>query len=525
MKRALTKIKLPHIIITILFFASIWFSSAREAQSLCFRLLLHLKGDTFVQGQPPGCVIYTIPNVQFTDKYKQKLRTHSKDSLNAFALAMAGGNWLTLEPPSPEPSWINHPLLQWAALRLTSIAIDSQQTNSGYLKIAHDTVRLAQTTNPTNGALLLADACLDFKDQNDATAMVALETAATKRYWDATSAESFNYLSLLLETAGLSKLDAAIWANNLNADDSARFVQARCLGNIQRLMMQSVNSGNDTQLLQLLNVLVGLRRAEWTDNAGIINNFRRITDARPFDDDLLNAIAMRLGQNPLPDMTTNANANYKLYQEARLKIFQDYFDHLSDQKLAAVFIEQGEAFKQERKLRNKMSEIVFKNEMWSGVFATVAGSLAPMMLSFLILAIGIDLITLKLKIQIPATGKELLHSRKCWLAVSVFIILGSLILTNLAASLGLDSEVGLRMEGPSPEINPILKEFIGSLVICAFCFSYVVAFLVDYRKKPEETERLQWQPTLIAAILYLISIFAMAYFRLDIVEKMAAQFI
>jgi hypothetical protein len=44
----------------------------RELHILTFRLLFHLQGDTWVQGQPGGCDVYPVPNVQISAKLERK---------------------------------------------------------------------------------------------------------------------------------------------------------------------------------------------------------------------------------------------------------------------------------------------------------------------------------------------------------------------------------------------------------------------------------------------------------------------
>ena len=52
------------------------------------RLLFHIKdANTFVQGQPRGCVIYVVPNVQFRDQYLRRLRADAATSPDAYLLA------------------------------------------------------------------------------------------------------------------------------------------------------------------------------------------------------------------------------------------------------------------------------------------------------------------------------------------------------------------------------------------------------------------------------------------------------
>jgi len=119
---------------------------------------------------------------------------------------------------------------------------------------------------------------------------------------------------------------------------------------------------------------------------------------------------------------------------------------------------------------------------------------------------------------------KLLRNRKMWLALSGLVLLGSLIFTNLLASLGFDNEVGLHMGESAPLINPLLKEFLFSLIASAVCVCAVVAGLNADRKKPK-SEFKPWQVTQFAAGVYLASILIMAFFRSRLAREIAAQFI
>ncbi len=323
MKSLLAKIKVSHLVIAALLFASLWFPSTREAHVLCFRLLLHLRGNTFVQGQPPGCVIQTIPNVEFTEKYKTELRKRSKDSLDSFAIASAAGDFSQLEPPALDSSWTNHTLLEWAAFRMTSwmslenLGTNQPPTNSlyiPYLRSARQAIQLAQSEDPTNGALWLAEAYLDFNEKKQPEARAALETAASNRQWNASLYPSISYIAKLLKKSGLSDLDAIIAANNESTWFSSMDISSGCRRNLEGLMTQALNEGDENGFLRGLKLWTDLRRADWTDeDPDIFNLFRNSR----FSDDTINAMAKQIGQGPLPELGNIVS--YKKYYEWKIR--------------------------------------------------------------------------------------------------------------------------------------------------------------------------------------------------------------
>src|SRR5688572_4203394 len=107
MRSAFAKLNFAHLVLIALLGATLWFPSTREAHSLCLRLLLRLKGNTFVQGQSSGCIIYTIPRIEFTPQRVEAIRNHSKDSIDAYALAAVTGDYARLESPAADSSWTN----------------------------------------------------------------------------------------------------------------------------------------------------------------------------------------------------------------------------------------------------------------------------------------------------------------------------------------------------------------------------------------------------------------------------------
>src|SRR5262249_46492946 len=153
-------------------------------------------------------------------------------------------------------------------------------------------------------------------------------------------------------------------------------------------IMQAVTNGDDKESLTLLELLASLRRAEWTETT-IRNCFRNKSLARSFSDDLINVMAKRLGQKPLPNPDVES---YERRDEIRREIVDAYFHQFPDQKLAATLIAQSDSFQTEVKLRDLLRDKNYKAQMWSWVFCSGAGYLAATMLSFFAVVFGTEMV-------------------------------------------------------------------------------------------------------------------------------------
>jgi len=337
------------LLLAVFFIVSLVVPATREAHLLCIRLLLPLKGRTFVQGQPPGCIVYTIPNVQFTERHRQELRRNSSRSPDEFVLATAAGSFFELQPP-PAATWTNHSLLEWGAIRcawvygsqeLQTNQIGGIPTREGLmaaLRTTREIIRTAQGVYPTNGALWIAEALLDFREEADAAALDALRLAAGKGRWHAGTRDAFLHIFGLLEDAGLSKLDAAGEASDQMPDYFALGVQRRIEREIQRLMAEALNQTNDQRFFELLGLVVDLRKPDWVDRDATLQNRFRSSYA---GDDLVNAMAKRMGREPLPEISST---NFAARSALRQEIFRDYLDRQAEQQTASRFLGQMDTF-------------------------------------------------------------------------------------------------------------------------------------------------------------------------------------
>lgn len=529
MKRICKKINVNYVAVVVLFALSLCFSSTREAHVLCARLLLHISRETFVQGQPPGCVIQTLPNVQFTEKRRQDLRVRSTNSLEDFMLANATGDYSGVEAPAAEAAWSNHPLLEWAALRLTWISCreyshlnstNSFETNAvamAAVKNARLTLQYALTASPTNGALWLAEAYICFAEGQNQAALHALQIAATNPIWSAALEAEFLFIKELLHNAGLSELDAAIGANRQLSDTSALEIQGRCSRSIGQLMLVAVNENNDRQFTMLLQLLVQLRRAEWSCRSEFtFNSFRRFR----FGNDLINGMAKQMGKEPLPESDglpyEQFHKTQEQVRELREQIFQGYLNQHADPITVARFLTQSEDYKTEKALRLENRQLHFQSTMWAWLYTNLAGVGAILALSSLAIAFLFEIVIWALRQYSNPSGKLPRHGR-FWITASLVVIASTAVFANFWIACGIGSKGGFGPVEPPPLISPNLQGLLLALLLCSAWFS--VLFL-DWKNSKSPIK--PYLLTLFFAFVYLAFVFAMAYFRFESAEKIAA---
>jgi hypothetical protein len=483
---------------------------------------MHLKGETFVQGNPPGCMVYTIPNVQFTERRRQELRSRSTNSLDDFVLATATGSYFELESPSAEESWSNHPLLEWAALRLAWICSrqysDSNPTN---VPVANETARasvtnafgaiqIAQKADPTNGALWLAEASLHFAQKQDQAALAALRMAANNGNWIASTAPMFSYVAGRLKKAGLSQLDASYEADNLSADWSLLYIQGKCMRSLQGLMIAAVKADDAEQFSMLLKVLTELRRVERSGTGELaMNSFRSYRG----NDEFINAMAQQMGKNPLPD---SGKVTYEERSKLREQIAAEFISRVADQKTVASFVTQSEDYRTERQLRVDSSQLRWRSVLWNAMFTSMTGYLALLMLSLLVLALIIEVVLLSLRRFSSQIGK-LPRRKGFWVIACVALIASTAVFFNFITVSGMNNEIGLRMDEPPPLISEGIQALLMSLVVSCAGLGLLLALWKTSKAPPKH-----WLMGLTFAFAYLASVALMAWFRVESVANIAA---
>ncbi len=300
MKKILKRLGVAAFVFWILFVASFLFPATREMHVLCLRLLLPFRGNTYVRGQEPGCVLQTIPNVSFTDRFIQELRRDARLSPDSYIQACSAGSYSEIQFPDAA-LWKDHPLLQWAALRFVWINRDGQSSATNSYKSARlekfgsDLIHLAQKSYLNNGALWLAEASHEFGAGREQSALDALRIAAEKGKWSLAYKASFDYIKRLMRAKGLSELDAAIAANNLAPDFSALTLQGTIKRTLIDRMTEAVIAGDDRGFSTEMERLQSLQKPTWFDSP-VANRFQIFSPG----DEFLNALALRMGRETVP---------------------------------------------------------------------------------------------------------------------------------------------------------------------------------------------------------------------------------
>jgi hypothetical protein len=478
----------------------------REAHVLCVRLLFPFAGKTFVQGQPAGCILYTIPNVQFSERHCDELRHRSGRSPDDFALAVVTRDWPNLKIPATAV-WTNHPLLEWAALRCSGLHSSANRTNALATNSALELVRLAQSTDETNGSLWLAEALVLFDAQRDDEAIAALRTAAEKNTWSDGGENDFRYLSSLYQRAGFSELDAALEANISRADIFTLDIQGRIKAHLQRLMTDAIDSTNDSRFSALLNLLVELRKADWpARNVNLQNAFRFFVPA----DELLEAMRSRL------NLKTEPSDDYVKQQEFQQKVFHDYLAFQTDQAVASRFWGQADMAQTEKKLRKEIRErFLFRRVMVAVVGADVSGGCAALFLYLFVIAMLQELPFTWLRKMNGVQGKWP-RQPKFWIWALAMLAVGIALGRNFFLTLGLFNVVGLQAIDSSARVSASTEAFLMSIALCGVLFAAQFS-IWKFVKKSEN----RWSMALVSGCAYFIAIAAMAYWRHQTVEAVS----
>lgn len=211
----------------LLLLISLAVPATRELHLLLLRMYLRVPGgETYVHGQPPGCTMYIVPSVEFTRDAGSRLLDRSNQSPDAFLLAHAVNSSRVSLPPADLVA--AHPILPWIALRASCLAHDRARLSrwqsttqprpdrdlpsDTLLEEALAIVRSAQSSEPQNGMLWVAEALLRFDLGQDTAADRAIAAASSAAAWDDESRNAYPCLRNLFMKHGFPEFDASILA-------------------------------------------------------------------------------------------------------------------------------------------------------------------------------------------------------------------------------------------------------------------------------------------------------------------------
>jgi hypothetical protein len=490
------------------FLATVAISSTREAHLLCLRLVIPFGGKTFVQGQPPGCMLYVVPNVQFSESYSAKLIETANRSADDFALAGATGEWDQLRFP-PAQSWTNRPLLEWGAI-VCCYLDRAYRTNADDAREALKLVHAAQAVDPDNGALWLGEALVSFGQRHDEAGVTALQLAAAKTNWSVGSERDFQYLTAMYLKAGLSRLDAGAAANSASRDNFwGMLIQNKLKFDLSRLMADAVNSTNDEEFLKLLTLLVDLRKAdrsEWNWNVTLQNTFRFFGAG----DELAEAMGKRMG---MKWETPSEDAKPPDFDA----IFRDYLALQTNQAVVGRFWGQADVAQTEKKLRREIrSGPIYRHEMNTMFAADLSGIGTTLALYVIILAIlqQLPFAWLRRSGEIRGTWPK---RPAFWVLSGLFLTIGVIIGTRFFSALGIFNIVGLVPESFN-RADPHVKAIVVSIGFCVSCLLFWLLAWKITKKRIEPGYILMG-----LGCLYLLGIVAMAFWRSQLLAAILAN--
>lgn len=361
--------------------------STRELQVLLARLLFDVRdAHTFVQGQPPGCGVYIVPDAQFREPYIRGLGADAATSPDAFVIARYSLGPRLQTPPVEH--WANHPLVEWATFDLVQRTVrplcteDAESVGNGDDPTGRAWVltRQAQREHPDNGALWIAEAGLHFYQGRSEEALEALRIAAEKPEWNSQRAASVLYAADLLQAAGLPRFDAVTdaWSRWY---PQGQIVARKVQEHIHDMMTAAVVEGDDTRFSVLARQLRSLQDGLW-EGSVVPNGFQ----AWPYLHDatgLVGAMADRLGiAVPAYD-----EMEYEQARVLRDRVLGDYLHRYLEDRPA------GELLAADADYRRRTSNTILLRD--PAFYTALKGAMGGAM-GLLILAYGISALLVEL---------------------------------------------------------------------------------------------------------------------------------
>jgi hypothetical protein len=471
-------------ILVIAFIAALLEPHLRESYALCVRLILPFKTKCEVNGQIPGCIVFVVPNVRFTDVETAHQLTDSNRSPDDFALAFANSGYHGIDFPPPG-TWQSHPVLQWGALIETYCLIEERSATDKTMlvpqqrraQIVRETLRLAEQECPTNGALWLAEASLDFLGQNETGAVSNLTTAASKENWIWGDANTTLYLTKLGRRSGLSKLDSALAASAANNYQPLE-LQHYLLQNIKSLMVDSLNQTNFSKFSKLFATVVELRTASWTD-LGTPNSFRSFT---PGDE----VIAAMSNSDPRMHSGLTNIVSFEARRSASSDAFDDFLTRHASLSDVARYFGQRDVHQQERELKRDYRYNHEKPPLIAYAVCSLSGYVA---MATLVLSVALLILEIPFLIQ---------KKRSVLWAAQIAAILVAIAFTSYAGTrIGWEAEVGLQT-GPAPTIGYVGRSIIIAVVMSLACWLLLV---IGRKIKPDALRNGRVAMSALAAFL------------------------
>jgi len=508
-------------ILVALFVASLFFPSAREVHGLTLRLLINWRGDTAVRGWESSCLVYVMPHVGFTPEHENELRRRSTNSLSDYLLASATGEYFKLPFPSPSVC-TNSVLLPWAVFRFADIAAHQMEhagtTNetvgADFAQASGNSARVvinhAQLAWPTNGAWWLAESALAFAARNDAQALSALRIATERGSWNTASAEVFPVVAGTFEVAGFSKLDAAVEANNLATHYTARLVQGIIRRNLDRLLIDAVEQGNDAKFNELLEILVALRKVDWEDKtAEPLNVFLN----SGIGNDVIDAIARSTGSLPITEL---ARGNYDKEKKLRREVLGSFLHVHAELEIATSYLVQREMTKVGNKLRLVLRSVRNEASMKSMFGASMAGAMTAFLFACLLLSVLCEGLFALLRLKGCAVGRWPV-AKGFWIMTIPVLAFAVWVMNNCFVAFGVGDHRGF---GSSDFSSGFSRTMETGVLAALLCIAWFTVFLMFWRSAKGSFA--SWPILVVVADLYCVAVLVTAFYRNQLTELIAA---
>ncbi|HPD31473.1 MAG TPA: hypothetical protein PLL20_15895 [Phycisphaerae bacterium] len=504
------------IIPGLLLLVSLVYPGTRELHLLLIRLYCRIPGpQTYVHGQPPGCVIYVIPTVKFNKNTERRILAESNRSVDTFALAhVVNHNYASL--PSAE-TCSGHPLLPWVAFRAADLAywqawrseahsetqpsIEDDPRPSVAIDEALKIIRMAQANEPENGLLWLAESVVHFAGGSEETAFQAIREAANKKTSNDHVHMLFPYLRDLLVQHGFPRFDAS-WSTHLVAwDRPGRLCRPRVREELLDRMILAVENKDDARLMELLSHLIALYEGCAHQNVSL---------GKPVGagERMIAGMISRLGRQ-MPD----EKADYAVRKHAEEAVLYDYLAEYASTDLSARLRELADADQTGRPGIPGPSGSEANHLLKTAILSSAASEIA-------FLLMGLGLATLIAQTSFGMIRKQgMLHQgrvARSWLWPSM--LLAAVLMTGAVFN-ALDltlQPVGLRVADREPSPSPTQSN-LGTAVAFA-----AILLLVQFVRT--KVPRLYRVSVVVMFCVWLVLVGVAAWLREDAVTRLAASY-
>ena len=206
-----------------------------------------------VDGQSPGCVLESVPNVRFADHFARREAERAGASPDDYLLALIADRGADEIKHGSGEVWDRHPLATWIALRDSGPARRIKVDQAAAAAINVELERAARR-EPGNAAPVAAEANVKLAQGDEAGALEQLRVAAHLPSWSEHRAEARMYLKSLATDRGLPAYDADAVIGYVDPNPSLDRTLSQGLSELlaKRLHASSSNPAEVAEVLRML---------------------------------------------------------------------------------------------------------------------------------------------------------------------------------------------------------------------------------------------------------------------------------